>query len=909
MTMGGSVWTMADIDHVWNRSSSNFEQKYLPEDFMRTYDPEYDPRAATIFCKDGGTMAVLSTRGIDPEVLSEAQLVRVRDCVRRAVEVFGCWQAERNRRRGSWEVQMILSRREATAESIPLPLVESGMTELLDNYNKHFQKTPILRDELLWVVKYTPGGESEGRSLYRKFKSKLWGVMKGRSDFRMAESAAAEQARFFRRQVKAFRSTLMNFRTERPVMDLGVEWLGEEEGFRVLWRQVNRRADEAPRLRTDLPLGAQLAASSRDNSGENYAIDGRLTKILTWKDPPDQSVANVFCNLQRDLRFPFTVVQNFTSVNYDALEGGLLGLARRRDMAIGWAPFSRHCARYAAEATALMNAVHNDRHSIFNWYMGLLLSGATKAELEDRVAQASLVLKRHEGGQIMEETRKTRAIAELSLLPGNARLGARHNPVTSRHFADLATTFKLHPGDKVTFQWFRDRQGGLHSCSLLCEDETCSNRAFLAPPGAGKTATVQGFLFGNMAYPSQAYVFDEGNSYGPFFRLAQRENPRNVSIMRFLADDFSFNTLNLVWALGERQKQKAAGVYRKELQDGDMIPCPVESEKAFFAVWLECFLTQGRSPLTGAEKNRLDLALRGESGHGGYFAEFERECAAYLENVKAGREDKPPRPLTMLRPYLKTRETAEFWEAIEGWTREPKAKYFDRGIDTVGSAKYIYFELSGLERETDLVRPFVMALTGLMWRRVHDPFTLQEGKQVVFDEVWKWLTHPAFMPMIMEQLRTGRKFKCVGNLVTQSPQDLNTGEARKLLQVMSEIYLWHGFSSDPEFLEGDLELGKHQIKQLRLLRNREVMRVTKRGMNRILGVEIPPMQYWYVTTDPDDKHWREVFCSHFGLQGGIRHLVKACGEATLVNKGDRLTAVAAYASQVGLLKQEERACA
>ena len=84
--------------------------------------------------------------------------------------------------------------------------------------------------------------------------------------------------------------------------------------------------------------------------------------------------------------------------------------------------------------------------------------------------------------------------------------------------------------------------------------------------------------------------------------------------------------------------------------------------------------------------------------------------------------------------------------------------------------------------------------------------------------------------------------------------------------------------------------------------------VSRRGMNRILSVEIPPALYWFVTTDSQDKHWRNVFCGGSGLSEGIAHLVKACDGRTIVNGNDRIERVRRYARELGILEKEDRAC-
>ena len=135
----------------------------------------------------------------------------------------------------------------------------------------------------------------------------------------------------------------------------------------------------------------------------------------------------------------------------------------------------------------------------------------------------------------------------------------------------------------------------------------------LGPPGSGKSVMLQSFLLGNAAYPSQGYVIDRGNSFGPLFELLSRESPQDVAVMRFSGGGFQFNPLPLVWALEEKSRQMAAGTYQMALEDGTHVPCPVADAKVFFEAWLEGLVAQGEM-LPMERKNRLDRALKGASG-------------------------------------------------------------------------------------------------------------------------------------------------------------------------------------------------------------------------------------------------------------------------------------------------------
>jgi hypothetical protein len=896
-----------ELERLWNAEGANLENVLLPYDFFRR-ELDYDPQRPLVLTKDAGLLAVFGMDGVDPEPLGEERLAAISGGMRRALDAFNGGSLEGQWSEGAWEIQNIFTRGEGRAPMIASPKRDSAALRLLTaGSNAHWQARLVFVDELLWAIKFVPRNRDR-RSHFRLLVSEIWDLFKGTTHPLAQLSALRAQARFVRRVLELFQDSVHSVVTQRPRMHLGLRWLSEEETYAAIWRQVNRRRDEPPVLRRDLPLLNQVAGSYRDNSGAHYEIDGRPTRVLTWKMPPEVSVAYLFSGLQSDLRFPFTVVQNFTSVDFRRMSQGILGLSLREKMAAAMARH-RDSAEFAREAAALTDAVFSEKACVFYWYFAVIVSGSDVHELESRVTKISTYMKRLRGSEVLEE-RENRVLGELAALPGNSRYGLRYNVVTSRNGGDLAMVYRLSSGDREPILLFGDRQGGVYSYSLFSRGEPSWSKAVLGPPGSGKSVMLQSFLLGNATQPSQGYVIDRGNSFGPLFELLSRESPSDVAVMRFQGGSFQFNPLPLVWALEEKARRIAAGTYQLALEDGSRISCPVAEAKIFFEAWLEGLLGQGEM-LAMERKNRLDRALKGASGKGGFFKDYEIQCRRYLEERRQGNDGPPPRPLWNLLTHLRS-DAPEFVPAVELWTRAPRHRFFDSGHDTVQTAKYVYFELTGLESDPLVAVPFVMALMGTVWRRIQDPSVIHERKAVIIDEAWSFLAHPAFLRVVDEMFRTIRKFNGFVTLATQSSLDVQQGNARKLLQTMSEVFLYRGFSVSDEFLSEDLELAPHQIEQIRGLREddqrREVFYVSRRGMNRILSVEIPPALYWFVTTDSQDKHWRNVFCGRLGLSDGVIHLVKACDGRTIVNGNDRIERVRRYARELGLPEKEDSGC-
>jgi hypothetical protein len=884
--------SVKDVEAGWGRDSSSLECELLLHDFFRK-EEGYSAERPLVLCRDGGLMGLYSMDGLDPETMGEDGLEGASIAIRRAMDVLNPMNQEGEWRQGIWEVQNIWTRSLGSAPLLAQPTRDSAtLRYLVDASNSYWQERVVFEDSILWVFKFLPRFRERSPLMWR-----VWRLRDSTSEAVFKLRVLQEQARMFRRTMRILEENLMAFAVRRPKMGFGFRALSEVETYKALWKVVNRKWGEPMALRPELPLVVQVALSDRDDSGEHYAINGRPTKVLTWKIPPASSVAYVLARLQNQVRFPVTVTQTFRCLDFSVLSGRV---SRLGNFAAALAKRHRESAAYYAEAQDFLGSVRAEGACPCNWYFTVLVQGATGAEVEDRATKIATQLKMLDGGEILEE-RESRVLGEISSLPGNGQFGLRANLITTKNVGDLAMVYRLSPGDKTPFLLFGDRKGGVFGYSLFTRREPSWNKAVLGLPGSGKSMLMNAFLLGNANFDSQGFVLDKGNSFGPVFELLAAEMPDNVAVMRLRGGDFRFNPFPLVWALEERQRQESSGTYRMVLEGGDQLSCPVEDARTFFESWLDALVGQG-NVLSPTDKNRLDRALKGASGQGGFFRDYENQCRSYSEGRARGLQVQPPRPLSCLITHLRN-EAPEFVPAVELWTRPPRDKFFDSGTDSIAAAKYIYFELTGLEDDPLLAVPFVTALMGSVWKRIQNPRTIREKKIVIVDEAWSFLAHPAFFRVVEDMFRTIRKFNGFIVLSTQTPKDLKDGQARKLLQSMAEVFLYRGFS-EPTFMEQDLRLTKDHLRLHENLqeddKRREVYYVSGSGLNRVLSVEIPPALYWFATTDGDDKYWRGEFCKRFGLVEGIGHLVKACEGRTIGGGELRIQKVRAYAARVGL---------
>lgn len=898
------------VARKWASEGETFDSALLIRDFFRLEGRSYQPEEPFILCEDDGLMAVFGMEGLDPEPLNDDALEDASGAIARAMEHLnpthlGPWRG------GTWEVQSLLGRRRTRAPRLGTPEWDSeAVRALAAAIQMHWDGRVLFDDELLLVVKFIPKFK-DGAGAWRRL---VWSILGSRQRAVPRElEAVRRQAQMMRRVLRTLKEHLANYTSRRPRMGFGLRHLNEQDTFSALWRAINRRDGEPGPLRKDLPLVTQLTASERDELGAHYRINGRPTKVLTWKVPPSRSAGHLFGRLQSQVQFPISISQTFRALNPREATKRVRWMRKMADALVRSG--KREAEAYLFDAERFIDNIGARGELPWNWNFSLVVDGEDELELEDRVARLTSQLKAIQQKDLIDageplEERQNKLLAELASLPGNGQLCLRENIITSRNLGHLALAYRLSKGDAKPDIIFGDRQGGVFGYSLFSRRESSWNKLVLGLTGEGKSILLNCLLTALAMLDSQAYVIDRGNSFGAQFEFLQQHSPADVSSMRLRGNSFKFHPINFPWAIAERERQKREGTYQMKLEDGDVLPCPMEAVKLFFEKWIAGVVSPG-APLSMATKNRLDRALKGPNGDGGFYRAYENECRRFLRERAAGKDEatvRPPRPLSSLLTFLES-EAPELKDAVEYWTRSPQSAYFDSGTDNLTSARLVYLELSGLDEQPDLAGPFIGALLGTIWKRIQNPRYIRQRKGIFIDEAGLFLRQPGFFDLANECGRTARKYGGCLVLSTQNPNDLSKGAMRVLLQNVAEVFLYKGFS-EPEFMANDMHLEPHHCRLHQSLRSsssgREVYYVSvNKGMNRVLTVDIPGALYWYVTTDAADKHWRQLYCQKLGLVDGVRALVEACGGKTIENGDQRIERVAAYAREHGWLDGQQ----
>lgn len=884
--------SIEEMAGIYTGNESNLEDEIQLEDFFRK-EPGYDPSRPFVTTKTGGLMAFYVMDGVDPEPLSNEQIDQACAAIKRASDNFGVSQIDHRWKGGQWEILNIYRRRRGVTPKIKPPTVKNAATEFLSEvYNEFWSQRNTLVDELVWVIGFNPklsGSLDQWKATLPDYYNELY------------DSKQVALAGMLRRKLKAWEEDILSFSILRPPTQFGLRPLGEAEVYQLLFGLVNRTEEEPPRYKPGRPLHRQVAYSRRDNTGNYYKVEGQYCNVLTFKDAPDETMGYGMRILQDRCDFPFTLVHCWNSVDPAEMQKFI---NFQMMFATSLAKTNKTVAAWKEEADEYQHSITVDSSAPFTWKTSIIVLGQSLSEMRDRSSRLSSYLKQLSGAQPMEESPKTRKLAEVGSLPGNQFMNLRPNHCTSVNIGDMSFAFRFGLGAKDPHLLFGDRRGGCWGYNLYSPALPSWNKVILGLPGCGKSVLMNHDLMALAMHDSQIYVCDEGNSYGPIFEYFAEENPGDVAVMRFAGGDFQFNPFPLVWAIEEKERQIADGTYKMPIGDGEILPCPVEMAQEIFGNWLEVLLGDGK-PFTAEQRNKLDIALKGKKAGSGFFNSYEVFCRSYLESCKVedGYKLEPPQPLSQLLQYVRT-EAAEFEHALEYWTRQPQKKYFDSGYDSVSSAQKIYFELSGLEQSKHVAKPFVAALMMTVWRRFTNPRFIHQPKAFKIDEAWAYVCDPTFAGPIDRMQRTARKFGGEITLASQKPQDLDNPQLRGIIETCTQAFLYPGFASDV-FLREQLGFNDHQVDLYQSLqsddRTRETLYWNRLGMTKVGVFEVEPHWYWLVTTSADDKVLRGKFRKSFpDRRQQIEALCKACDGKTIVSKSYRVSKVREYAKKHGI---------
>ena len=217
--------------------------------------PSTTAQRPLVLTKDGGLLAVFGMDGVDPEPLGEERLAAVSAGMRRALEVFNGGEPRGALvRRCVGDPEHLHPRRgQGAADSLRQRATRPPCACSTDGLQRPLAGTASSSSTRCSGRSSSSRGTATAGRFFRLLASEIWDAAQGDDEPRDAGCRSCARRRGSSGgSSSVFQDNVRSVMTRRPRMDLGLRWLSEEETYRALWRQVNRRRDEPPRSATDL---------------------------------------------------------------------------------------------------------------------------------------------------------------------------------------------------------------------------------------------------------------------------------------------------------------------------------------------------------------------------------------------------------------------------------------------------------------------------------------------------------------------------------------------------------------------------------------------------------------------------------------------------------------------------------
>jgi len=612
--------------------------------------------------------------------------------------------------------------------------------------------------------------------------------------------------------------------------------LDKQESFSVLYKMINFAAP--PAYRKNLQLNIQLAHSAYTFNGDSFITGTGISgKIISIKYLPEESFPIYFERLY-DLNIRFVIKQSFRTVDFSRMERNLKG---NQNIARSLSSIDKSSQHYVGEVDDFISEIQVNREKPVKWNLSILLISKDRAYLDEKVYEV-LSLLREIGSSGMTEMFNLKS-ALFGMLPGHERLNGRCSTILTSNVGDLFSAYLLYRGDRDPVDYFKDRTSGIFSYTPFTSRENAWHMAITGPTGGGKSFMVNKILLSSLIKEPRIYVIDLSGSFSEFFDFLSEELPEETSVLKVTKNEinFSFNPFLI-----------------KDL-DGE-IP---EQQMKFCEGLLKIMI--GSNLIN--EGNRIILTDT--------LKQFFLQYKSILRNLR-GRVPSPP--LDILIPVLEQNSSVrEIQDALRYWKEGRRGQLFNSGKDSVSSAKYIYYDIRDMEGSGEEMAAIIYTIFNKIYSDISNPEFETNPKILIMDEAHRYLKQKEFSFWIDLLIRTGRHFKLMVGIVTQSINDLICEEewSTGIVNNLKQAFFFSGQKNiEDSFLK--LQMSENHIDLYNGMSDslREFLYWSSKGIRRILTPLTDPYTYWLATTNPDERILRKKIKSEL-FNGDTKRTIEA----------------------------------
>jgi type IV secretion system protein TrbE len=780
----------------------------------------------TFLTKSGNLVAILATPGLDYECLDPSTMQQITHRFESAMRIFD----------EKFRVYQYLLKRDNPPmphRSYDSPVVQEAVASriaYLQGKADHLYSLEIYFAVVYEGSSQDTHSQAKLAKLFRNPLASLREMLSPRTRIRILEDEL-DQAR----EVLAHKAMSFVVQMQDCVR---VDVLDKERAFRFFRRLVNYSTHKAEsvRLKYDQFVDYQACDSVLECHRDHLRLDDLYVQVLTLKEPPSQTFANLFRSLQ-EITCNFIIASEWKRESNGAVRKLIESKRRHFHTAkTSLLPYLTANGQTAPtdmlvdnSAVALVHELGSclEEMEVKGSYFGqfsmtVILYGPELAALKRSAAECYKVFATHDAQLISETYNQLNAWA--SVLPGNSAYNLRRLWLLDANYADLSFLFTIQTGDIENAHLraeylavLETNHGTPYFLNLHYQD--IGHTIILGGSGSGKSFLVNFELTHLQKYQPLTYIFDLGGSYENLTRLfGGTYLPVGIEKQSFTINPFSLD--------------------------------PTPENLHFLFSFVKVLIESSAYRLTVDDERDLYEQIKNM-----YVIEPDQRWLLTLSNM-LGRT---------LRMHL------------QKWVGDgPYATLFDNAEDTLTFSPFQTFDFEGLDKYPQVLEPLLFYILHRANAAIYDDKLLATLKVFVIDEAWRFLLHPTIKLYILEMLKTGRKRNTAVLLATQSSDDLVRSE---MLSVVVENCPTKMFLANPDIdrkvYREVFHLNDTEAEWITRLIPKQQILVKRPDVSKVVNLNVGPKDYWLYTSSPHDRERRREAFERYGFEKGLEILARS----------------------------------